>query len=174
MAGFLKKWLLEEDAVAAIEAAMLIPVMASILIGVVDLGSALNVNQKIVNATSMMADLLSREEDVNDAEFNDAVVAAQLAFEPYDIASMGYDVAGIQFLTPAKTPTVQWRDTFNMDANGDVTTDSDGLGDEDEGVIAVTIKYTYEPFFTHFVVGSIPMQEVFYTRGRRSGFVTRS
>ena len=174
MSGLLKKWLQEEDAVAAVEAAMLIPVMVTILIGVVDLGSALNLNQKVVNATSTMADLLAREEDVSNAEFNEAVMAGQLTLAPYDTAPMGYDVAGIQFLTPAKTPTVQWRDTFNMDPNGDVTADSIGLGDENEGVIAVTVRYTFTPFFSSFVLGSFPMQEVFYTRGRKSAFVTRS
>ena len=174
MTGLFKKWLHEQDAVAAIEAALLVPLMLSIMFGVVDVGMALNTNQKVVNATSTMADLLTREENVTNDLFNEAVTAGQLTMAPYDIGPMGYDVAGIKFLTPAKTPTVEWRDTFNMEPNPSVTADSTGMGNENEGVVAVTVKYTYEPFFSSFVLGAIPMQEVFYARGRKSSFVTRS
>lgn len=174
MISALKKWWDAEEAVAAIEAAMLIPVMFTMLIGSIDLGCAFNISQKVVNSSSMIADLLSREEEVTDTEFTEAVVAGELAFTPYATDSMGYDVAGIQFLTAAKTPTVQWRETYNMDPNGNVTTDSEGLGDENEGVVAVTVRYVYEPFFSYYIVGEFGMQETFYMRGRRSAYVSRT
>lgn len=175
MIGMLKKWLREDDAVAAIEAALLLPLMLMMLMGVIDLGRALNVNQKVGHSAALMADLLARDEDVSPAEFNDAVAGGQLAFAPYDTAPMGYDIAGVQFLTIAKNPTVMWRRTFNMNPNGNITTDTAAIAAEsfqNEGVVAVTVRYLYTPLFAQPLVGTVEMQEVFYTRGRQSVFVT--
>ena len=169
-----KRWAREDEAVAAIEAGILFPLMLSILMGVVDLGVALTINEKVVNSGHMMADLLAREDDINDAEFTDIIVSGQLVIQPYDIAPFGYDIAGIQFVDEEAIPTVMWRETFNMDQNGDIESESEDLGIENEGVLAVTVHYTYTPFFTTFVVGEIEMEEVSYARGRKGLFVTRS
>jgi Flp pilus assembly protein TadG len=170
----LRKWLNGDDASAAIEAGFLFPLLISILLGVIDVGMGLTVNQKVTNSCHMIADLLARETDVDNAEFNDAVIGGQLTLQPYDVTPMGYDIAGVQFIGANLVPTVQWRGTFNMDPNPNITTDSAGLGDQNEGVIAVTVRYLYTPYFSNFVIGPIQMQEVSYARGRKGGFVTRS
>jgi Flp pilus assembly protein TadG len=174
MLRLLKKWIWGDEASAALEAGFLFPIMTSILLGVVDVGRGLTVNQKVTNSCHVIADLLTREDEVTDAEFNDAVIGGQLVLMPYSTEPMGYDVAGIQFIGATKVPTVEWRDTVNMDPNPDVTSDSEGLGDQNEGVVAVTVKYHYAPFFTGFAIGEIFMQEVSYARGRKGVFVTRT
>ncbi len=168
------KWLKNDDANAAIEAGFLFPVLVTILLGIVDMGVGLIVNEKVINSAHMMADLLAREDDISDAELTEAAVAAEMVIQPYETITMGYDVAGIQFLGAEMVPTERWRDTFNMDPNPDVLVDSIGLGYENEGVLAVTVRYTYTPYFSNFVVGQIEMQEVSYARGRKGNFVTRS
>ena len=150
------------------------PVLVSLLLGMVDTGVLLLTNQKVINSCHMIADLLAREEDINNAEFNDSVVAGELAVAPYDTTTMGYDVAGVQFIGVQKTPTVQWRDTFNMSANSEIVTGATGLGDQNEGVLAVTVIYTYHPMFSSVFVGDIHLKEVSYARGRHGGFVTRT
>lgn len=169
-----RQWLRDDSATAAVEAAFLFPVLVTILCGTIDVGIGLVVNQKVINASQMVADLLAREEDISDGEMDDAVVAGRMAIQPYSTASYGVDVAGIRFLTVNKTPTVQWRDTVNMEPNTDVTDGSAGLGLENEGVIAVTVRYFYEPYFGSFIIGNIQMEEVAYVRGRNGLFVTRS
>lgn len=171
----IKRWFFEEDAVAAVEAGLIFPLMITLLAGVYDTGTALNINQKVVNASFMMADILTRDQDIDDTEFNEAALAARFAIEPYDTVTFGYDVAGIQFVGAGAVPTVQWRETFNMDSNADVTVTSVGLGSENEGVVAATVQYTYSPFFFGIIMmGDLEMKEAFYARGRESAYVMRN
>jgi Flp pilus assembly protein TadG len=185
MMRFLGAWLKKDDASAAIEAGFLFPVMVTIMLGVVDVGIAITINQKVVNASHEMVDLLTRGKTVTNALLNDAVVAAQLSIQPYDTASMGYDVEGVYLLGVTATPTLApcgapcgaWNDTANMGRNTAVaaTLAAAGyVGAQDEGLIAVTVKYTYTPLFTQFLTGSFDIQEVSFARGRFGGFITRT
>ena len=168
------KWLKDENANAAIEAGLLFPVMVSMLLGMVDIGVGLLISQKVINSSHMISDLLARQDDINNNEFNDSVVAGQLILGPFSVASMGYDVAGVQYIGINKTPTVQWRDTFNMSANTDIMLGAADLGAQNEGVLAVTVRYVYTPIFSGIVSGDIIIQEESYARGRRGLFVTRT
>lgn len=174
MPRMLKQWWRGDEANAAIEAGFLFPILVSLLLGMVDTGILLLTNQKVINSCHMIADLLAREQDITNAEFNDAVVAGELAIAPYSTTSMGYDVAGVQFIGVQKTPTVQWRDTFNMTANSEIIVGAANLGDQDEGVLAVTVVYTYQPLFTSIFTGDIYLEEISYARGRYGSFVTRT
>ena len=96
-----------------------------------------------------------------------------MALQPYDTASYGVDIAGIQFLTHSLTPTVQWRETRNMDPNDDMLEKSEGLGLENEGVVAVTVHYTFIPYFSNIFTGPFQMSEEAYVRGRKGTFVEK-
>lgn len=170
----LKTWIRKDDASAGIEAGLMFPVMMAVLLGVVDIGMGLTVNQKVINAAHMISDLLTREDDITDAELAEAVTGGRLVLMPYNDESFGYDVAGVKFIGKNKVPTVQWRDTFNMAPNAAILTESQGLGEENEGVVVVTVSYHYAPYFSNFVVNEIEMQETAYARGRKGLFVTRS
>ena len=168
------RWLREEKAVAAIEAGFIFPLLMTIMLGTSDTGVGLVTNQKMINSCQMIADLLAREEDVNDAEFEDAYVAGRMSMQPYDTATFGADVVGIIFLGEEMTPTEDWRDVVNTVENNEVFERSEGLGREDEGVIAVTVNYRYEPFFTRIFTDGWTMQEVSFVRGRKGLHVTRT
>ncbi len=174
MFTLLKRWVREDKAVAAIEAGLLFPILGAILCGMIDVGVGLVANQKILNASQTIADLLAREDDITDEEMQEAVIAGRLSLQPYTTATFGADVVGIRFLNAAMTPTEQWRDTFNMQPNFDVLAGSAGLGERDEGVIAVTVRYNYQPFFSHIILETVEMEEISYVRGRKGLFVTRN
>ena len=173
MRKLLKIFLKDDRAVAAIEAGFLMPVLLAILCGMVDMGMAVVTNLKVTNAAQMASDLVSRGATVTTAEINDAIVAGRMAMQPYSTTSYGIDVVGIQFVGVSLTPTVRWRQTENMEPNTAVLTNSMGLGLQDEGVIAVTVRYTFTPYFTGFLVDTLVMEEEAYVRGRKGGFVSR-
>lgn len=176
MKTFWKKWLKGDDASVAIEAGMLFPVMASLMLGTIDIGVALNVNQKVINSCNALADVLARYQDINNTAFADAIVGSKLMFLPYGTESMAYDVQGLKYTSAiASTPPVmQWHNTCAMNMNTTAASGATGLGVQNEGVIAVTIKYVYTPYFSGFLAGNINMQEVSYARGRKGGFVSRT
>ena len=170
----LDRFVFNDSGVAAVEAAFLFPLLILVLCGAYDTGRALLVNQKLITAAQTVADLLAREDEVTDNELEEAVAAGRLSLMPYPIASYGVDVAGIEFVGPSAAPAVDWRDTINAEPNDDILETANGLGLQNEGVLAVTVTYTHTPFFSNVFTGDIEMQEVAYARGRRGLFISRA
>ena len=150
----LMRWIREEKAVAATEAALLFPVMISLLMGVYDIGNGIVVNQKALSASQVMADLIARNQAVDMDMLSDIVIAGRLAMEPIAPENLGYDIASVQF-DDDENPVVQWRLTNNMAPNEDAVTSTELIADAGEGVVIVSVAYTYTPFFSHFIVDSI-------------------
>ncbi len=165
-------WITEEDAVAAIEAAMIFPIMLTLFMGVFDLGNAILANQKAVRASQVVADLISRENVVSDADVFEAIEAGRLAFEPLNNSSYGVDIVSIRFDEDANSEIV-WRETVNMPSLPDALSAVSALESADEGVVMVSIEYEYDALFSSFIVGNINMHEVAFSRGRSTPVITR-
>ena len=161
------QWWVEKQAVAVIETAVLFPVMASLLMGVYDLGQGIVVSQKTIAASQIIGDLITRNQAVDVDLVNDIVTAGELALEPYDLTSFGYDIASIRF-DEDQDPVVLWRRTENMEPNESAVDSVQGFAQEGEGLVIVTVIFSYTPFFSSFVVDSIDMNEVAFLRGRQS------
>lgn len=166
-----RKWVRDEGATAAIEAGFLFPLLMVILCGTIDTGVGLITNMKVTNATQTVSDLLTRDVQVTPGMINDAIIAGEMALMPYSTTSYGVDIVGIQYVGLSETPTVRWRRTQNMAPNVDVLAKSEDLGDQNEGIIAVTVRYEYHPLFTSYFAGTYVMVEESYARPRKGGFI---
>ena len=160
------------DAVAAVESALIFPVLLTLLLGVFDMGNAILANQKAIRASQVVADLVTREREVSDADIDEAVEAGQLAFEPLESGSYGVDIVSIRFDDDAN-PEIVWRETQNMSAVASVLTDVASLAEAGGGVVVVNVEYLFEPIFAGFVVNLVPMQETAFARGRKSAVVNK-
>lgn len=163
----------DESGVAAVELAMILPLLAALLLGVIDAGNALLINKKTMTASQIVADLITRSRTITDTQIDDSIAAARMALQPYGTNSLGVDIVSIQFVGTQATPTVLWRETYNMDENPDALDVARGLGVQNEGVVVVTTRYSFEPVFLHGFFDELNMQEVAVTRGRRGPLVTK-
>ena len=162
-----------EQGIAAIEFAMFVPLLLTMMLGMVDIGNALLAHKKVATAAQIVGDLVAREVSVSDAEINDAYAAAKMAIEPLNTTLFGLDVASVQYVGTSLTPTVRWQQTYNSTANSQAATIAAGLGQENEGVLVITARYTFTPIFSRFFLHTKQMQEVSVIRGRRTSFVSR-
>lgn len=160
----------ETEAVAATEAALVFPILLTLLLGVFDMGNGILSNQKAIRASQVVADLITRSESVSAAEIDDAVKAGELAFAPFGSTSYGVDVVSISFDANAD-PQIVWRETRNMTANPNVLEDVISLAEAGNGVVVVSVRYVFEPVFAGFIIDDIAMQEVAFARGRKSAIV---
>ena len=154
-----------------LEFALLFPVLLTMIVGVFDVGRALTINQKVISAAQIMADLITRNQSISSGDLQDIVLAGQMALDPYDREPSGYDIVSFRFNNRGN-PVELWRVTDNMPENDDADDLSTGLGGEGEGVVAVSVAYTYTPFFSNLLRGDIVMREMAILRGRRSATVT--
>ncbi len=169
MKGF-RQYIEGKEAVAAVEAALLFPVLLLMLLGMLDLGYGILASQKTIRASQVVADLVARKSTLNMSEINEAVEAGRLALDPFDTSSYGVDIVSIFFDENGQS-NVCWRHTVNMSPNQNVLASTNGLGASGEGVLAVTVKYRYAPDFSSHIISDINMQEVAFTRGRRSSVI---
>jgi Flp pilus assembly protein TadG len=167
MIGLLRNYWQDERGTALMEAALLIPSMMALLMGVFDVGNGIIINQRTITASQVAADLVSRDFTVTSAQIDEAVDAAELTFEPYESDEFAIDIVSTEFDEDGE-PVVLWRDTRNMPPNEDAIDSIAGMGEEGEGMIIVTVRYSYVPFFGQMFLSDFNMQEVAFTRGRRS------
>ena len=139
--------------------------------GVYDLGNGIVLAEKTITASQIGADLVARNKTMNSADIEEIINASRLAFEPYALNEFGIDIASITF-DAAQQPVVLWRVTRDMLPNTAAVASVNGMAPMGEGMVIVTVKYKYAPFFAQLFVDPLEYQEVAFTRGRRSPTVT--
>lgn len=164
----MRRYLLSTEATAAAEAALLIPSLMTILFGIFDLGTGIIIDQKTITASQVAADLVGRVKTVSDADIDNIVEAARLSYAPYSSSGFGIDIASVEFVENGEV-CILGRRTEGMAPN-DTAIDSleDLEAEEGQGMIVVTVKYEYVPFFSQLFVDNFHLQEVAFTRGRRT------
>lgn len=155
---------------ALIESALILPILLVLLFGLFDLGQAVVIDQKVTAAAYTASDLITRKTVIVQDDLENAVGGAKLVIDPYDRALLGVDIVGIRFDSDEE-PVAIWRHTHNMTENPRLPDSAEGLGAEGEGLVAVTVIYTYKPWFSGLITGNIDMEETSYMRGRRSSVV---
>jgi Flp pilus assembly protein TadG len=166
-----KSWADNEDGIAMMEAAMLFPPLLTLLLGTYDLGNGIVLSQKTITASQVAADLISRNRTMDSANLNDIIAGSKLAFEPFSDADFGIDAVSVQF-DENQNPDVIWRETQNMLPNQTALDNTAGSFEEGEGLIIVTVVYSYKPKFAQHFIGEIEFTEVAFARGRRSETIT--
>lgn len=166
-----KSWVEDIEAIAAVEAALIFPVLLTLLMGTFDMGYGILAAQKTIRAAQVTADLVARHKQVNAADVNEAIDGGRMALAPFDASSFGVDIVSVRF-DEDNNPVPIWCETRNMTSNADSLSNLQALGSPGEGVVVVTVRYQYEPTFAGFVVDTIQMEEVSFVRGRLSSTVT--
>lgn len=164
------RWIRETVGTALTETVVLFPILISLMMACFDLGQGVTMNQKVIGASQIMADLVARHRSVDTAMLTDITAAGRMALEPGSTVPFGYDIVSVQFDADGD-PEVLWRVTQNMAPNDDAVASTEGLGASGDGIVVVTASYNYDPYFTNFLVEGVQMEEVAFLRGRRSSTV---
>lgn len=158
-----------DEGMALVEGAFFLPVLITMMFSMYDIGNGIIIKQKVLASAHTAADLIARKMEVKQNDVDQAVEGAKLALEPYP-DNIGIDIVSIKFGS-SDAPATLWRRTYNMNADTRLPQEADGLGVEGEGVIAVTVRYTYRPVFSGIILSDIAMQETAFLRGRRASVV---
>jgi Flp pilus assembly protein TadG len=168
----LYQWWHDDLGAVVAEAALMFPVLTTLLLGTFDVGNALVASQKTINASQIAADLLSRKSEVSPSDVHEAFIAARSAMLPLRNDTLNVYVASIIF-DENSNPQILWsQKTEDADIDDNILDQVQNLGGPGEGLLAVTTYYTYHPTFSGKVIGDVQMQEVSFVRGRRTSVVT--
>lgn len=160
-------------AVAAVEFAMIVPVLLLIMLGVTELSNALTAKRKLLNAMQSTADLIGQTTDISDSDLTDIYTAAQLVMNPYDTSNMTIGIASVRFDNTTGDPSVDWSSSFNGGAVTNATTLAEGRGEEGASIVIVYGTYSYSPLSSIIIPVPITLTETSYVRPRKVSYIIK-
>ncbi|MEE9160077.1 MAG: TadE/TadG family type IV pilus assembly protein [Gammaproteobacteria bacterium] len=167
----------DRSGVAAIEFAILAPLMILTFVGVVEVSHALTVSRKVTAATYNVANLLSRYEEVADSDIQDIFTVAESNMVPYDTSNLAVRLTLVH-IDEDGTTVVGWSDAKNMDP---LDQDAafvlpDGIGEPGGSVVFAETSYDHETITRPgdlIFGGSTTLSDAAYVRPRLTPRVVR-
>ena len=155
-----------------VEFGLILPVLALVFMGSVDVGQLVVAHMKIYNAASSMADLVSRDETISAATLNDLFGAASQVATPFDLATNGKVIITSVSADTDDDPRIFWQ---QEDAGGFAATSEVGnvVGepatlpsslqvDEQETIIVSEVFYDFKPIFGLVSTGTTIYHSAYY------------
>lgn len=158
--------------VAAIEFALIFPVMITMYMGAVDVSQVLTADRKITTLASTTADLVAQAETVDADEMADIYAAAAEIVAPFPSADLSIVVTSIE-LDENGDPSVGWSDAYNGTPRASVSgvTIPDGMIEAGGSVILAEVTYLYDSILTKFVGQDFELDDAFFLRPRQVSVV---
>ena len=173
----------DRSGVAAIEFAMIVPIMVMLFLGTVEFSQALTADRRVAQMASTTADLVAQYDTLSVAQVNNIFKISKSLLLPYPTTSLTISVTNLS-KTGTSTPSGDW--------SQDLTGASPYLGtystpvpaglliDQTAGVktcvVMAEVKYTFKPIVGYFLspVNGVALAEKFYLKPRKSTCVVRT
>ena len=157
-ARFLTRRFKRNDAgIAAVEFGLIAPVMLIMLIGTIEISRAISMDRRFGLATSMVGDLVSREEDMSADNLNAIYNIVAHVMDPYDVSKIKMSVIPVKAASDDKTNTKVYASLANRPSLHGGTAPAEcanygltaGLVDQGESVIVVESSYDFTPLLVN-------------------------
>src|ERR1700689_847024 len=160
---------------AAVEFAMLLPMMMTLYLGCVEITTAVATQRKVTLTARALADLPSQFTAVTNADMTNILNAAADIIAPYaagQLKSVGSELA----IDPKGNATVVWSDTLNGTARpvGSVVNIPANLAVANTYLLLGETQYSYNPTYGFVVTGTLTLSDQIFMRPRQSNSVARN
>ena len=160
--------------IAAVEFALIAPILIVLFLGAVEFSQAITVDRKLTALASSTADLVAQTEDIDDTEMDNIFQASTAIMTPYSTATLEVVVSGIS-IDGSGTATVTWSDTYQGTARsvGSNVTLPPALIINNTCLVMSESEYSFSSVVGHFLTSGVNMDDIFYLRPRASDCVIR-
>ena len=177
------------DGVAAVEFALIVPIMAALLIGTIELSQAITVDRRVTQVATTTGDLVARADgtiyEIEKASKADSVTnnildvmrVGSWLLAPYNAASLNVTISVVTSnIDNENIRRTKWRCTFDGANPNAVTctcpntivTIPNGLVGRGDSVVVAEVEYGYRPMlFDHFLKNSMSSSGGVYTISER-------
>ncbi len=156
----------DERGVAAIELAVVLPMLMTLFLGVVEISNFVLVNQRTEKMAHTIADVVSQGEAITTAELDNILSATSEIMKPFPFASLGHVIITSVHRNVNDTPKVAWQyegggtlknTRSNFGGTGFASPLPEGFTlNERETVIIAEVFYNHENLITNIFNGSDP------------------
>ena len=169
--------------VAAVEFAMILPIMFFLFVGTIEFSQAITVDRRVTQSASSTADLIARapSQGLTSTQVDNELRIIEQLIRPYDIAALTVTILSVKAASAPGNPgalnyKVDWsRDNHGATPyahNSDYTKIPDGLLAAGESVIVAEATYNYTPLiFNYFIKNAFALEERFFLKPRNASCV---
>ncbi|MBA4174129.1 MAG: hypothetical protein C0511_16105 [Hyphomicrobium sp.] len=151
---FTKRIATDSSGVAAVEFAFVLPILAVMLLGTVEVARAVDADRRFGNATAMTTDLIAREQEIDTADLDGMMQAITHLMRPYDAATLSLGVIAVRApITVGQQPRVEWSYSHNgktVPAKCATYALPNNLVSPGGRVIVVETTYQFAPLFVNW------------------------
>jgi hypothetical protein len=155
--------------VAAVEFAMIIPVMAVLFFGIYELSTAVAVDRKVTLMARTLSDLTSQNIEVTDTQLTNFFNASKAIMTPYPSTPVKATITELYVDPATKQARVQWSKGAAPHDEKKILPIPAGLQMGDTYLIFSEVDYNYIPGTAWFILREgIKLSDFTYTRPRQS------
>jgi Flp pilus assembly protein TadG len=169
MGPWITRLRVDRSGVAALEFALLLPVMLLLYFGAVELSEALTLSRKVTHVSSSLGDLVTQSKTINTTEMDNILNAAAAIMTPYSEAPLKMKVTGVKIDADGKS-TVAWSFARNDTklTKGATVTVPPMVKQPSSFIVMTEVHYAYTPMIGYVLTGSFDLTDEFYLRPRLS------
>jgi Flp pilus assembly protein TadG len=156
--------------IAAVEFAMLLPLMLTLYLGGVEVSQAVSVDRKVSLTARAVADLVAQVAQgasINNADMSNIMNAAKAVAAPFPDSKLKVIVSSVK-IDANKKATIEWSDGFHTTARAKDSTVSvpDGLLIPNTWLVWSEVSYAYTPTIGYVITGTLNLKDQIYMRAR--------
>ena len=153
--------------ISSIEFSLLLPTMALLFFGGVELTNGIAINRKVTLLTRTLGDLVSQETNVTPTEMSSIFGATAAIVQPYNTTPLQITVSSIQ-INSQGSATVSWSQTLNGTARavGSSVTLPAAINIPSTYLVLAEAQYAYTPAVGYVVTGTVNLADHIYLRPR--------
>jgi len=163
-----RELLVDRSGLAAVEFAMIIPIMLLLFFGTDEFSSGVAVNRKVTLMARTLSDLTSQNISVTDAQFTNFFNASQAILTPYPSAPVNSTISELYIDPATKAARVQWSKGGTPRGVGTTVTIPTALQVGGTYLIFSEVSYAFAPTIGYVLKNSITLRDYSYTRPRQS------
>lgn len=162
--------------IAAVEFGFIAPVMLVMLLGAMEVTRAISVDKRFSLVTSMIADLVAREEELTSDDVKAIYDVAEQVMAPFDVAPLKISIIPVMSSPTDASNTLVYPGVTNRPSyNGGAVPAkcqsyalADGLLEKNESVIVIEATYNFTPMFAGYLVDGISWSDKAIAKPRKS------
>jgi Flp pilus assembly protein TadG len=161
-------WCENTGGFAAVEFALIIPIMLVLLFGTVEISNGVAVYRKVTLMAHTLSDLASQSVSVQDSDLTNFFAASTGIMTPYSTTPISQTITEI-WINPTLQARVQWSSGAAAQAAGTVVTVPAKLAIANTYVIYSQVSYLYTPAVGYVMSkAGVTLSDFAYSRPRQS------
>lgn len=163
----------DKSGVAAIEFALIAPIMIGIYFGLAEIASAINVDRRVSHTANVVGDLATQSSAITNSDINEIFSAAVRVLDLRDASNVTIELSSYD-LDPSGNARLLGVATLNDGPNTqnlppfDASTVDGRILNSSSGVVVARIVYSYTPLMLRYTDADINLTEIFLLKPRRS------